>query len=650
MVNNNLPVETAIELCEQGFDPVPVEYKGKKPLYSKWQKTKITEANAHHYFNGKEMNHGILLGEGIIDIDLDDPIAIQVAKYFLPPTGMIFGRPGKRRSHYLYKSDHSLTMHFQWKDTSLLEIRAKGAQTIVPPNIHVSGEPITWEQFDECSYVNSDKIVEIAKKIALVSLLAKKYPKQAGNRDEICLALTGALIRNDYDVEETNTIVKIIAGISGDEEVNQRLKAKRTLEQLEQGGNVSGIPQLKKLLILSDEEETLLRNWMSDDVIENFSIQTQSLKNIIESQIPPRPWIYGRMLLLGHITAIIGTGGTSKSTIANAVAISLAAGKGWINQTCHHAYPVWIYNKEEDQEELDRRLKAQEKFLQLKGDPNLYANLHYQSGIKQPIILAEQNQFKKPKENKQWVEACSNFIKENNIKLWVIDPLVSIHYLDENNNMQMDFLARLLISIAQDAKCAILLVHHSNKASTVSSEEHESLMNNARGASSLLNAARIAYSVKTMSEAEAKKFGVNTRMRYNYMRLADAKNNYSLLSADATWLERTSEYINMESVPTLKLVKLTSQKENDKIKQEEEARRLHPVLLKWFDTPSISLHVAAKNLITFEEYYYQEDKTTICRRLERMFTQPVILGGIALQYKKEKKGATSRWLVKKEVA
>jgi hypothetical protein len=106
----------------------------------------------------------------------------------------------------------------------------------------------------------------------------------------------------------------------------------------------------------------------------------------------------------------------------------------------------------------------------------------------------------------------------------------------------------------------------------------------------------------------------------------------------------------MESVPTLKLVKLTSQKENDKIKQEEEARRLHPVLLKWFDTPSISLHVAAKNLITFEEYYYQEDKTTICRRLERMFTQPVILGGIALQYKKEKKGATSRWLVKKEVA
>ncbi|MEE1551553.1 MAG: hypothetical protein V1244_08030, partial [Nitrospinaceae bacterium] len=117
-----------------------------------------------------------------------------------------------------------------------------------------------------------------------------------------------------------------------------------------------------------------------------------------------------------------------------------------------------------------------------------------------------------------------------------------------------------------------------------------------------------------------------------------------------TWLERTSEYINMESVPTLKLVKLTSQKENDKIKQEEEARRLHPVLLKWFDTPSISLHVAAKNLITFEEYYYQEDKTTICRRLERMFTQPVILGGIALQYKKEKKGATSRWLVKKEVA
>ena len=65
MLNNNSPVETAIELCEQGFYPVPVEYKGKKPLYSKWQKTKITEANAHHYFNGKAMNHGIFFNNFI---------------------------------------------------------------------------------------------------------------------------------------------------------------------------------------------------------------------------------------------------------------------------------------------------------------------------------------------------------------------------------------------------------------------------------------------------------------------------------------------------------------------------------------------------------------------------------------------------------
>jgi len=41
MLNNNSPVETAIELCEQGFYPVPVEYKGKNPYIPNGKRPKL---------------------------------------------------------------------------------------------------------------------------------------------------------------------------------------------------------------------------------------------------------------------------------------------------------------------------------------------------------------------------------------------------------------------------------------------------------------------------------------------------------------------------------------------------------------------------------------------------------------------------------
>ena len=96
----------AIEYLEQGWQPLPVTFRGKAPNCGKeWQNFRCTSDNVESYFNGAEINIGVLLGgpsHDLVDIDLDTVEAIRLAPYFLPKTGAQFGRASKRRSHYLY--------------------------------------------------------------------------------------------------------------------------------------------------------------------------------------------------------------------------------------------------------------------------------------------------------------------------------------------------------------------------------------------------------------------------------------------------------------------------------------------------------------------------------------------------------------------
>ena len=119
-------LEIAKQYCEEGLYPIPVQYKGKTPTVPDWTNIKVTPDNVKQYFNGKETNIGILLGDGLIDIDIDDERLLGLAKDILPPSGLVFGRVSKPSSHYLYKSDHQETTRYTFGNKTLIEIRSKG--------------------------------------------------------------------------------------------------------------------------------------------------------------------------------------------------------------------------------------------------------------------------------------------------------------------------------------------------------------------------------------------------------------------------------------------------------------------------------------------------------------------------------------------
>lgn len=129
----------------RGFAPIPVPAGTKVPVLKGWTDLRLADADLPQHFNGTG-NIGVLLGEPsgwLVDVDLDCEEAVALAPAFLPPTGATTGRPGKPASHWWYVCNGAKTRKHQDPASKkmIVELRSTGAQTVVGPSIHPSGEP-----------------------------------------------------------------------------------------------------------------------------------------------------------------------------------------------------------------------------------------------------------------------------------------------------------------------------------------------------------------------------------------------------------------------------------------------------------------------------------------------------------------------------
>ena len=72
-----------------------------------WEQLRLTEDDVETHFNNGETNIGVILGPpsgGLVDIDLDCPESLRLARFVLPKTELRFGRESTPDSHWLYKA------------------------------------------------------------------------------------------------------------------------------------------------------------------------------------------------------------------------------------------------------------------------------------------------------------------------------------------------------------------------------------------------------------------------------------------------------------------------------------------------------------------------------------------------------------------
>jgi len=252
-----------------GFEVLPLESGSKNPktLGKNWhEKSYPVEA-----FAG-EGNIGVQPGAksgNVVDIDLDASEAIEAADYFLPETGMVHGRKGKRRSHRWYKVTGNLPAAVeQYPDPAdnamLVELRSsdgtKGVQTVVPPSVHQSGEWIEWSEFGPPGEIDGKVLQRLVRVVTVVALLARHWPNN-GSRHNCALAIAGFLLRAGIDEELVRDIIFHAAEIAGDEEAESRARnVDTTAKRIQAGQYVHGAPKLVE--IVGQTVVTAIGDWL----------------------------------------------------------------------------------------------------------------------------------------------------------------------------------------------------------------------------------------------------------------------------------------------------------------------------------------------------------------------------------------------------
>lgn len=284
-------LEIATDYLLRGWQPLPVPYRSKNPNFGNWQNfiTKNENVLAAH-FNGKPQNIGILLGKAsnnLVDVDLDSPSSLKLAKFFLPKTKAVFGRESKKQSHYLYYCPEAKTEKFQFSEM-IVEIRSTGTQTVFPGSLHESGESITWDKSGEPADVSFEELRLAVGKLASASMLAEFW--KDSKRHDLVLSLSGALLNNGFSFDNACLFVKAICFAANDEETADRLKAvETTYQRIKENKNVYGLPRLKELT--SEKAINLLCKWLNfsfdqktenqvinvNEAVENYRLTSQGL-------------------------------------------------------------------------------------------------------------------------------------------------------------------------------------------------------------------------------------------------------------------------------------------------------------------------------------------------------------------------------------
>lgn len=217
------------------------------------------------------------------------------------------------------------------------------------------------------------------------------------------------------------------------------------------------------------------------------------------ASLPRREFLCGPAFQSKHMTLTVAPAGVGKTSLMIAEAVHMACGAKLFSPIAGPT-KVWLFNGEESRDELERRVAGT---IQAHGlNAALVAqNLYFNSGRVEPIVLAETGSDGMViYENR--ASHLVSVIKERGIKVLIVDPFVSTHAVQENNNAAIDKVGKLWASIAERADCAVHLVHHTRKMGG-----NEITAESVRGASSLVAAARYVRALSKVPLKEAEKIG-----------------------------------------------------------------------------------------------------------------------------------------------
>jgi hypothetical protein len=163
-----------------------------------------------------------------------------------------------------------------------------------------------------------------------------------------------------------------------------------------------------------------------------------------EEWIPPRPWVLGTTFCRGFLSALIGAGAVGKTGIRIAQALAVATGRELTGEKVWAKCPVLFVCMEDDEAELRRRFRAATKFFGIERS-ELHDMLIWSVKGERLATLTQQGTMRET----NLYGDLAKYIKENGVGLVILDPFVKVHEVNENDNVAVDSVVTLLITLAE---------------------------------------------------------------------------------------------------------------------------------------------------------------------------------------------------------
>lgn len=261
-----------------------------------------------------------------------------------------------------------------------------------------------------------------------------------------------------------------------------------------------------------------------------------------EAAIPRRQWVAPGYALRGCVTLLSGPPSALKSSLILGWCCGLALGREFGRFRPREPGISIVYDVEDDRDEQRRRLSA--VLRHFGAAPADIAGRVIRVGPRSigTLIARDTDGTIRFTPAMQAIEAL---VIERKPAWLIVDPFAELHCADENDNTAIRAVIAAFREVAIRHDIAVIIIHHTRKGAASPGDP-----DSARGASSIIGAVRIAMTLTTMSEDDARTFGMASdhKSRTAYVRLDDAKSNYSAIR-DAEWFEKgTIELANGEIV------------------------------------------------------------------------------------------------------
>jgi hypothetical protein len=254
-------------------------------------------------------------------------------------------------------------------------------------------------------------------------------------------------------------------------------------------------------------------------------------------RVPRRQWLYRPHYIRKFVSVTIGPGGVAKTSLMLAEALAMVSGKPLLGIEPAEPLTVWYWNGEDPLEEMQRRISAAAlEFKVTKED--LGDRLLVDSGRDTPVIIASEGRDGLSVDEAAKAQLVTTIL-DHKIDVVIIDPFIACHRVSENSNDAIEAVVTTWADIAEKTNAAVMLGHHSRKTGGVSSTVEDG-----RGASALLAAARTARTVNKMTATEAGAARVDDYERWRYLRVDIGKTNMTRPNAGGEWYRLESVELN----------------------------------------------------------------------------------------------------------